>query len=79
MRSEKAKAILRILIDEGGLHGLEIVRRSKGDICRGTVYSTLQRMEEKGLVSSRRENKPPSVPGIQLRLYRVTREGRRSV
>lgn len=76
MASEKELAILRILVDEGDLHGLEIVRRSEGDICRGTLYSTLQRMERKGLVRSKQEVKVEAVPGIRRRFYRATSEGR---
>lgn len=51
--SETELAILRVLRDHsGGLYGLEIVRAS-GHLSRGTVYTTLGRMEEKGFVRSR--------------------------
>jgi DNA-binding PadR family transcriptional regulator len=52
--SETELAILRILRDHpGGLYGLEIVRASRENLSRGTVYTTLGRMEEKGFVRSR--------------------------
>ena len=76
MASEKELAILRILLDESDLHGLEIARRSYGGICRGTLYSTLKRMERKGLVRSRQEVKVERVPGVRRRFYAVTDEGR---
>jgi DNA-binding PadR family transcriptional regulator len=35
------------------MYGLEIVRASGEELSRGTVYTTLGRMEEKGFVRSR--------------------------
>lgn len=50
---------------------------SGGRLKRGTVYVTLGRMEDKGLIESRRES--ASHPGAALprRLYRATALGRR--
>jgi DNA-binding PadR family transcriptional regulator len=46
--------ILRLLKEQPtGMYGLEIVRASGETLSRGTVYTTLGRMEEKGLVRSR--------------------------
>ena len=70
--------ILGILIGAGELYGLEMVRRSNGLLARGTVYVTLDRMEDKGLVTSRAEDKEPGVSGIPKRLYRITGEGSRA-
>lgn len=56
-------------------YGLELVRESAKQLKRGTIYVTLQRMEDKGLVESRVEEKDPTRPGIPRRLYRVTGHG----
>lgn len=46
--------ILRCLKDEPkGLYGLEIVRAARGEISRGSVYTLLGRLEDKGFVQSR--------------------------
>ena len=50
--SPKETEILAILLDKGKAYGLEIVGASQGRIKRGTVYVTLNRMEEKGYVKS---------------------------
>lgn len=60
--------------------GLELVDRSGGELRRGTVYVTLQRMEEKGLVISCPEATPRSGDrpgGLPRRLYRATALGER--
>ena len=69
------------LLDAGAEQfGLELVERSGGELRRGTVYVTLQRMEEKGLVTSRPEPTPRSGDrpgGLPRRLYRATALGER--
>jgi PadR family transcriptional regulator, regulatory protein PadR len=67
--------ILELLASDGELYGLQLVERSQGRLKRGTVYVTLQRMEEKGLVESRVESRDPPLPGLPRRLYRPTRSG----
>ncbi|HLM01068.1 MAG TPA: helix-turn-helix transcriptional regulator, partial [Pyrinomonadaceae bacterium] len=55
-------------------------------IKRGTIYTTLQRMEDKGFVVSRQEEKlndvleniPPR-SGIPRRLYEITGVGQRAL
>ena len=76
--SGKESIVLNLLLKEN-LYGLELVRRSGGALKRGTVYTTLRRMEEKGYVASRREDKPAHVPGIPRRLYSATPYGTRLV
>jgi len=71
------EALVLELLREGEQYGLELVRLSKGRLKRGTVYTTLNRMQQKGYVQSRREDKPAHVPGIPRRLYRVTPHGLR--
>jgi PadR family transcriptional regulator, regulatory protein PadR len=61
----------------GEMYGLELVAASKGRLKRGTVYVTLGRMEEKGLVTSRLEGAPPNAGGLPRRIYSATALGRR--
>lgn len=74
--SSKEAVVLELLAD-GEQYGLGIVRQSGGRLKRGTVYTTLNRMQQKGLVSSRSEDKPAHVPGIPRRLFRATAYGLR--
>jgi len=65
---------------EGGRErfGLELVALSDGALKRGSVYVTLARMEDKGLVESRHEDAPREGDrpgGMPRRLYRVSAIG----
>jgi DNA-binding PadR family transcriptional regulator len=74
--SGKEFVILDLLIAGGRpMYGLELVDNSGGGLPRGTVYVLLNRMEEKGYVTSARENKEPGVSGIARRLYKPTGYG----
>jgi len=64
------------LLSESEMYGLQLVAVSRGKLKRGSVYVLLGRMEEKGFVESRPEEKTPH-PGLPRRLYRVTRLGTR--
>jgi DNA-binding PadR family transcriptional regulator len=76
--SNKEALILRLLITSGGeMYGLEMVQKSDRGLARGTVYVTLERMAERGLVESRQEDKPSHVPGIPRRLYKPSGVGER--
>jgi DNA-binding PadR family transcriptional regulator len=79
--SSKEALILQMLVAKAGaeMYGLEMVQTSRGQLARGTVYVTLDRMEEKGLVSSRQEPPGPNVRGIPRRLYKVTGLGERAL
>lgn len=72
--SEKEYLILTMLRRGGEQYGLEMVKRSDGALKRGTIYVTLNRMEEKGYLRSRRE-KAPTDPGMPRRLYQISGEG----
>lgn len=76
--SEKEFLILGLLIGRGELFGLELVDASSGKLKRGTVYVTLQRMVEKGLVDSREEPRVLPEIGIPRRKYLVTGLGERA-
>lgn len=80
MLLSKTEALILQLMSENGfreVYGLELLRLSNGGIKRGTVYTTLQRMEDKGFVTSRQEDKPDDVSGIPRRLYEITGAGQR--
>jgi PadR family transcriptional regulator PadR len=63
------------LVEERERYGLELVDLSAGRLKRGSVYVTLGRMEHKGFVSSRQEERAPSAIGLPRRLYRATPYG----
>src|SRR5215217_2609833 len=76
--SRKELLILDMLLEnKRELYGLEMVEASGGDLKRGTIYVTLQRMQEKGLVDSKPEPRTAPEIGIARRLYVVTGYGRR--
>ena len=58
------------------LYGLQLVELSEGELKRGTVYVTLGRMEEKGLIASRLEDTTPPGGGLPRRLYLLTAMGK---
>ena len=55
--------------------GLDLVDGSNGRLKRGTIYVTLSRMEAKGFVESRQEERPAGAIGLPRRMYRVTAYG----
>ncbi|NUP13972.1 MAG: hypothetical protein HOW73_48680 [Polyangiaceae bacterium] len=73
--SDKESVILGLLADLGELYGLELVERSDGALKRGTVYVTLARMEDKGLVVTRPPPKGEATPGLPRPRYRITALG----
>lgn len=56
-------------------YGLELVDASRGALKRGSIYVILARMEEKGFVESRHEERPQGASGLPRRLYRATEYG----
>lgn len=78
--SRKEAIILDLLISNSGdMFGLEMVSASKGELKRGTIYVTLQRMKEKGFVDSKPEPRCAPEIGIPRRLYRATGLGERAL
>lgn len=75
--SGKERLILEQLVADGAKYGLQLVDDSRGRLKRGTVYVTLGRMEEKGLVSSQREATSGEESAIPRRMYHATAHGRR--
>jgi DNA-binding PadR family transcriptional regulator len=63
------------LLEASERYGLELVDASGGRLKRGSVYVTLGRMEAKGFVASRQEDRAPGAIGLPRRLYRPTAYG----
>jgi len=76
--SSKELLILNLLVEEPELYGLQLVAASRGRLKRGTVYVTLGRMEDKGLIRSRPDEPPEGAGGLPRRLYVLTALGRRA-
>ena len=74
--STKEALILDLLGRSKAMYGLELVTASAGGLKRGTVYVTLGRMEQKGLIASRVEDESPPSGGLPRRLYSATAYGR---
>lgn len=55
-----------------------MVEESKGSLKRGTIYVLLDRLEEKGFVSSRTDA-VARASGIPRKLYRITGHGQRAL
>ena len=75
-RVSSKEALILELLRGGEMYGLELVTASGGALKRGTVYVTLGRMEEKGLIVSRIEDGPPAHGGLPRRLYKPTPYGK---
>ena len=69
------EALLLDLMSDGERFGLELVANSGGRVKRGSVYVTLSRMEAKGFVESRQEERAPGAIGLPRRLYKATSYG----
>lgn len=75
--SRKEAVVLELLLDHSAeeMYGLQLVKESPDRLKRGTIYVTLDRMEKKGYVNSRHEEKPDTMPGMPRRLYQITGYG----
>ena len=69
------ESLLLDLLENRERFGLELVEASGGTIKRGSVYVLLARMEAKGFVDSRQEERQPGAIGLPRRLYRATPYG----
>lgn len=70
--SKKEQLILHLLIGSMGTEcrGLELVRKSKGVLKRGTIYVHLARLEDRAYISSRVLQDTCSI--IATRVYKPT-------
>ena len=71
-RLSPKEALILDLLRGGEMYGLELVTSSDGALKRGTVYVTLGRMEEKGLIVSRIGDEAPALGGLPRRVYKPT-------
>jgi PadR family transcriptional regulator PadR len=74
--SEKERIVLELLLREAK-YGLQLVDESDGRLKRGTVYVTLGRMEQKGLVESKSGPSSSDANAVQRRMYSATGYGLR--
>ena len=71
--SSKEALVLELLASRAKeLYGLEMIELADGRLKRGTIYVTLQRLQEKGFIDSRQEARTPPEIGIPRRLYSIT-------
>jgi PadR family transcriptional regulator len=75
--SRKEFLALGMLIGKGEMFGLEMVEASEGELKRGTIYVTLQRMGDKGYIESREESRIMPEIGIPRRKYWATGLGQK--
>jgi DNA-binding PadR family transcriptional regulator len=62
---------MNLLVSGGEMYGLQLVQKSEGALKRGTIYVTLDRLENKGYISSRKE--ADEIGGASVRrLYKPT-------
>jgi PadR family transcriptional regulator PadR len=57
----------------------EVAARLKREVAAGAVYATLDRLEAKGLISSRLDSGTPVRAGRARRYYRLTADGIRAL
>ena len=69
------EALVLDLLEGRERFGLELVEASAGSLKRGSVYVTLGRMESKGFVESRQEERVAGAIGLPRRVYRATPYG----
>ena len=73
--TEKEAYILTFLTAHRKGYGLEMVKNSGGLLKRGSVYVTLNRMQQKGYVKAGTEPTPPDEQGPPRRYYIATAKG----
>src|SRR5687767_4825249 len=71
----RTESLVMDLLRDSERYGLELVDASRGALKRGSVYVILARMEEKGFVDSRQEERAHGASGLPRRLYRATPYG----
>jgi PadR family transcriptional regulator, regulatory protein PadR len=69
------ESLILDLLETTERYGLELVEAGNGRLKRGSIYVTLARMESKGFVESRQEQRAPGAIGLPRRLYTPTPYG----
>jgi len=75
--SNKEYLVMQMLSENEEMFGLEMVNESGGDIKKGTIYVTLQRMTNKDILESWEEEAGENKNKAARRLYRPTEYGER--
>lgn len=76
--SAKEVVVLKLLVQGSRpMYGLELVVEAAGALKRGTVYVTLDRMEDKGYIVSTKDQDPEAGAAAPRR-YRITGLGQRA-
>ena len=70
---------MSLLLGGEELYGLEMIKKKPNDLKRGTVYVTLDRMEDKGLIKSKEIETPKGEQGPKRRVYQITGAGSRTM
>jgi len=75
--TNKERLIMALLADGDNAeqYGLSLMKASQGKLKRRTIYIYLARLEEKGLIESRKEEREPKARGLPRRLYKLTSSG----
>lgn len=78
MAPKELKAMLLLMDNPRGLYGSELVALSDGVLGRGTIYTLLERLVDKGFV---REVEEPPTPTLQMARTRhlITALGQKAV
>ena len=72
--------ILKILMNHGPeLYGLEMIELSQGKLRRGSIYTLLARLENKGFVDSEKEIDVQPGLTTQRRFFTISGEGERAL
>ncbi|MFV0388517.1 MAG: PadR family transcriptional regulator [Pyrinomonadaceae bacterium] len=69
--------IVEMLIERGEMFGLEMIEHSHGKLKKGSIYVTLGRMEQKGLLASKEIARKNNEFGNNRRIYIPTERGKR--
>ncbi|SRR6266540_2374868 len=69
------ESLILDLLEHRERFGLELIDASGGTLKRGSIYVTLGRMEVKGFVTSRQEERASGAIGLPRRLYTATAYG----
>lgn len=77
-RISRVEAEILGLLRSKEMYGLELVKESS-ILKRGTVYVTLERMADKGYVTSREAERLPHESGLPRRIYSITALGQRAM
>jgi PadR family transcriptional regulator PadR len=73
-------AVLRLDDDAYGASVREELKgRASRDVSPGAIFTTLERLEARGLVTSKYGDPTPERGGRRKRFYRLTAEGRRAL